>query len=217
MRTQRIGRFVFRSIIDLVSMTLVSPFVAISNLETWTKTDSSRLFSAFGQLLALFPGYSGISFRRAYYRGTIQSCGKNFHIGFGAIINKRESWIEENVSIGPYALLGSVILREGCLIGSRASIISQGDLHCLDEFGRWITPQKVVPIATEVGAYCWIGEGAIIASSIGQGALVAAGSVVASEVPPNVMMAGNPARFVKHLPAPPISQSLHATSKSASK
>jgi acetyltransferase-like isoleucine patch superfamily enzyme len=217
MRTERIERRIFRSIVDLISMILVSPFVAISNLETWTGTDSSRLFGAFGQLLALLPGYSGISFRRAFYRGTIQGCGRNFHIGFGAIINKRESWIEENVSIGPYALLGSVILREGCLIGSRASIISQGDLHALDDSGRWITPNKVVPIATEVGAYSWIGEGAIIAASIGQGAMVAAGSVVASEVPSNVMMAGNPARFVKHLRPQEVTQPLHTIPQSASK
>jgi acetyltransferase-like isoleucine patch superfamily enzyme len=217
MRRKRTGRLLFRSIVDLVSMILVSPFVAISNLETWTKTDSSRLFNAFGQLLALLPGYSGISLRRAFYRGTIQSCGKNFHIGFGAIINKRESRIEENVSIGPYALLGSVILREGCLIGSRASVISQGELHTLDEMGRWITPQKIVPIATEVGAYCWIGEGAIIAASVGQGAMVAAGSVVASEVPSHVMMAGNPARFVKHLQVQPVPQKLHVAPQSVSK
>lgn len=47
----------------------------------------------------------------------------------------------------------------------------------------------------------WVGCNAIILKGvrIGEGAIVAAGSVVVKDVPPNTMVAGNPARIVKRL------------------
>ena len=48
----------------------------------------------------------------------------------------------------------------------------------------------------------WIGEGAILMADVGDGAMVSAGAVVSAPVPKRVMVAGNPARFVKKLEAP---------------
>ncbi|MFL9481557.1 acyltransferase [Chitinophagaceae bacterium LWZ2-11] len=47
----------------------------------------------------------------------------------------------------------------------------------------------------------WIGFNSIILKGviIGEGSIVAAGSVVVKDVPPYVMVAGNPARIIKHL------------------
>ncbi len=69
----------------------------------------------------------------------------------------------------------------------------------MDDQGRWTTLAQPKLFSTEVGEYAWIGEGAIIAAPVGRGAQVAAGTVVASKVPDYVMVAGNPARFVKKL------------------
>ena len=49
----------------------------------------------------------------------------------------------------------------------------------------------------DVAENVWIGEGAIILASIGKGSLVAAGAVVNTNVKANIVVAGNPARFVK--------------------
>lgn len=51
-----------------------------------------------------------------------------------------------------------------------------------------------------IGNDVWIGARAIILSgvTIGDGAIVAAGAVVARDVPPYGIVAGNPARLIKH-------------------
>ena len=47
----------------------------------------------------------------------------------------------------------------------------------------------------------WVGAAAIILKgvTIGENSVVGAGAVVSRDVPPNVVVAGNPARVVKHL------------------
>ena len=53
---------------------------------------------------------------------------------------------------------------------------------------------------TVVGADCWIGHGATLlpGARLGAGVIVGAGAVVRGEVPPYALVAGNPARIVRH-------------------
>ena len=96
-------------------------------------------------------------------------------------------------------------MREGCLIGSRASILSGGGLHSLGASGRWLPADMTKMVQIEIGAGAWIGEGAIIIANLGPGAMAAAGSVVAAPVPARVVVAGNPARMIRKL-EPPAAQ-----------
>ncbi len=178
---------------------IVSPAVLVCWLETRRGPGYERAYHASGQLVALLPGFFGMCLRRAFYVGAAKSCSRQCQIGFGAILSHRESTVEQDVYIGNYALLGRVVLHQGCLIGSRASILSTGQQHALDNQGRWTTPDSIDLKATEIGAYAWIGEGAIVMADVGQGAMIAAGAVVGTKVPDHLMVAGNPARFVKKL------------------
>jgi acetyltransferase-like isoleucine patch superfamily enzyme len=64
-----------------------------------------------------------------------------------------------------------------------------------------LSPDNIRQIT--VGADVRIGEGAIIMANIGEGCQIAAGAVVTNDTKSFVVLAGNPARFVKNL-APPV-------------
>jgi maltose O-acetyltransferase len=58
---------------------------------------------------------------------------------------------------------------------------------------------KTLPI--KIGNNVWINFNSIILKgvTIGDGSIIAAGAVVTKDIPPFVMVAGNPARIIKHL------------------
>lgn len=69
---------------------------------------------------------------------------------------------------------------------------------------------KVQPTIVRKGAS--IGSGATILCnlSIGENAIVGAGSVVTRDIPPNVIVAGNPARVLRALESSPEVQHVHS-------
>jgi acetyltransferase-like isoleucine patch superfamily enzyme len=62
-------------------------------------------------------------------------------------------------------------------------------------------PRRAVTIGKPIviGRNVWIAAGAIVVGgvTIGEDSVVAAGSVVTKDVPPNVLVAGNPARVIR--------------------
>ena len=66
-------------------------------------------------------------------------------------------------------------------------------------------------IETKIGNDVWIGNGAIIMSGIkiGNGAVIGAGSIVTKDVGDYCIVAGNPAKFIKHRFEPFIMDSLN--------
>jgi acetyltransferase-like isoleucine patch superfamily enzyme len=101
------------------------------------------------------------------------------------------------VSVG-----ADVFIGDDVLIASLVTIYSY-DSHPLDykkrQQGLPAEPESSLPV--HIGNNVWICSGAIILKgvTIGENSVVAAGAVVAKDVPPNVIVAGNPARIVKRL------------------
>ena len=126
------------------------------------------------------------------------------------------------IRIGDYtwmSLRGQIISASSVAIGSYCIIardvyIGDTNEHPLDAaerrkqtiayLERGVPPDRSYADAAPVviGSDVWVGERAMILKgvTIGDGAIVAAGSVVTKPVPPNTIVAGNPARVVKELP-----------------
>lgn len=185
--------------LTVLSLILMSPFALVSWIEKQVLSGSETIFGICTNIVAVFPGIPGAFLRRAFYIMTLDKCSFHCHIGFGTIISHRSTIIRDHVYIGSYALIGDSDLGEHSLIGSRASILSGEALHELDENGKWTPYSSDMLAKVHVSKNVWIGEGAIVSADIGESCMVGSGAVVSSAIKPYIMVAGNPARFVKKM------------------
>lgn len=115
------------------------------------------------------------------------------------------------VVIGDHSYIGhacsfttsqSIIVGKHCLFASMVQIADY-DGHPLDaerrRAGEPSPPESVRPVV--IGNDVWIGTGAVILKgvTVGDRSVIAARAVVTRDVPPDAVVAGNPARVVKYL------------------
>lgn len=119
----------------------------------------------------------------------MRGCPRRLHVGSGTIIAHGAVFgldasitLGENVSVGPFAVLHT---------GTHAL----GPSSC-----RMSRKTVAKPIVVENGV--WIGMGAMILPGVrlGRGCVVSAGAIVKDDVPPDTIVAGNPAVVVSELP-----------------
>jgi acetyltransferase-like isoleucine patch superfamily enzyme len=181
---------------------VVSPAIALSLIEAALRPNSERLFQLCTHVLAFVPGTAGNFLRRAFYAHTLDGPTGDCALSFGVILSHRQITIEDGVYVGPYAIIGSCHLKAGSLVGSRASILSGSTLHELDAAGRWTPYDASRARKVTIGPHAWVGEGAIVMADVGPRTQVASGAVVSTALPGGVLVAGNPARFVRNLERP---------------
>jgi acetyltransferase-like isoleucine patch superfamily enzyme len=119
--------------------------------------------------------------------------------------------IQKNVTVGKCCKISShTFICEGVVIEDNV-FIGHGVMFINDKYPRATTVEgnlqteagwKVERTVVRKGAS--IGSGTTILSNtnIGENAIVGAGSVVTRDVPPNVIVAGNPARILRHIDEP---------------
>jgi acetyltransferase-like isoleucine patch superfamily enzyme len=131
-------------------------------------------------------------------------------VGFSNVVAERPEFVVgDGTFIGHrcgFNVSRSIRIGRHCYIASGASI-ADFDGHPLDaaerRAGKPTPPEACRPIV--IGDDVWIGAHVMILKgvTIGDRSIVAAGSVVTRDVPPDSIVAGNPARVVKSLvPAP---------------
>lgn len=199
-------RRLIKTTLNLISQLVTLPFAAMCWLETGLSPHSEVIFGFWTNVFALLPGLPGVFLRRGFYSLTLNKCSMNSHIGFGTMFCHRDSIVEDNVYLGNYCTIGSAHLGKNSLIGSRSSLLSGSQQHKHnDETGEWEAFSSNNIRQIKVGANVWIGEAAIIMANIGEGCQIAAGAVIASDTKSFIVLAGNPARFVKSLQATSLS------------
>ena len=154
-----------------------------------------QVFLFGAQSVALVPGLPGVFLRAAYYVGVLEHCDWEVSLGFGSVFVKRAASMARHASMGCYCVIGNADIGDGVMIGSRVSVPSGKRQH-FDDSGR-LSASSGRFDRVKIGNGCWIGEGAIVMADVGELCVVAAGAVVGKTMPPNSMVAGNPARVLR--------------------
>jgi maltose O-acetyltransferase len=120
-----------------------------------------------------------------------------------------ELMIGDNTFIGhlcSFNIARKVTIGNHCLLAAGVRIYDV-DAHPLDAARRrgneFFPAENSEPVS--IGDDVWVGTGALILKgvTIGSRSIVGAGAVVTRDVPPDVVVVGNPARVIKRLAAPP--------------
>ena len=109
-------------------------------------------------------------------------------VGAGTRLNGVGIMAYTTIEIGPRGILGS-------------TIVFDSDFHPLDPAHRHDADAPVACAPIRIGANVWLGgQSAVLkGTTIGDNSVVAFRAVVSVDVPPNVVVAGNPAKVVKQL------------------
>lgn len=104
--------------------------------------------------------------------------------------------IGRNAIVMPNSLMmasGTITIEDNVQVAAYVKLISNNH----DPYDRMVLTCRPVVLKRN----CWIGAGSVILPgvTVGENSIVGAGSVVTKDVPDNTVVAGNPAKFIKHL------------------
>lgn len=126
--------------------------------------------------------------------GENPSIEHNFHCDLGYNIHVGDNFYAGyNCTILDMA---EVRVGDNCMIGPNVGIYTAG--HAIEPKDR---NKSGYGIPITIGNDVWIGGSCVILAgvNIGDNSIVAAGSVVIKDVPPNTVVAGNPAKVIKNI------------------
>ena len=135
--------------------------------------------------------------------GTVLHIGPQGRVSLGEFAIISGAWIscEAEIEIGSYALIAwNVVLMDTYPLSrdaaERREELKKVSMRQTRYFDAGPQPQPI-----HIGRNAWIGfESCILPGvTIGENSIVGARSVVAGDVPPNTVVAGNPARVVRRL------------------
>jgi acetyltransferase-like isoleucine patch superfamily enzyme len=170
----------------------VNLYIKSAACSAWFRVHGIRssVVTCEGRLPVLHGGGSVVIQGRLAVRGRVARCelgaGPNgrLEIGERVFINQGASLVASHrIEIGDDVRIGDF------------SAVYDSDYHSVDPYH----PMKCAPVI--IGVNVWLGRGVVVlpGSSIGDHTVVAAGSVVRGDVPPRVLVAGNPGQIVREI------------------
>lgn len=134
--------------------------------------------------------------RKELYKKLKQKGANTTNLIYPEFVLSRYSEVAKGTIIHVGALITvNVHIGYGCLINKHVVIghdVTIGDYSVL-------SPNVTVGGDVQIGDGCYFGSGAIIRNgiTIGENSIIGMGAVVLKNVPPNSVMVGNPARFLR--------------------
>lgn len=121
--------------------------------------------------------------RSAYLRAAGVKIGKRTMISLGAKLDVRR---------------GEIVIGNDCLITYGTRILSH------DGASLMIDPKDTGEGKVTIGDNVFVGVNAVIMRNVtvGSNSVIGAGAIVTKDVPPGVLVAGNPAKVIRELPKP---------------
>ena len=152
-----------------------------ANLNRLTFNDADQVRALFSDLIGKKVDDSFLLIPPFYTAG-----GLDISVGRNVFVNQNCTFYD----------LGGLDIADDVMIGPNVSIITTG--HPIEPSQRraFVIAKPIV-----IEKNVWIAAGAIIVGgvTVGENSVVAAGSVVTKDVPPNTLVGGNPARFIRSI------------------
>ncbi len=161
-----------------------------------------RLAKFDGLRLGKRDGFLSIGPNIHFFPGMRLHFGKRVTLsGNGAFIGGGDVEIGDRTYIGHFFTINSgqsIHVGKYCMIANHVSLVDNEHGMRRDALMR-VQPVSSRPIVIEDNV--WLAEKVTVLGgvTIGTGSVVAAGSIVNHDVPPNTLVAGAPARFVRRL------------------
>jgi len=139
----------------------------------------------------------------ATYSGTMFDVGPRGRVHLGDYVLVHGAWIicDAEIEIGDYTLISwNVVLMDTYRVPfdplERRRELERAIVRCPRRIEAEVPARPI-----RIGRVAWIGFDVCVLPgvTIGEGAIVGARSVVMNDVPPYTIVAGNPARVVRHL------------------
>ena len=140
-----------------------------------------------GEVRALFRRLTGTAVDESFWLlpPFYTDFGKNIRVGRNVFINHACEFMDR----------GGITIEDDVLIGPKVNLVTIS--HRLDPTTRRST--HCAPIVIKKGAWLGVAVSVMPGVTIGENAVVAANAVVTHDVPNNAVVAGVPARVIKHI------------------
>jgi len=167
------GRARFENVQRAVRLSARLSEIGFDDLEGLNAAFSELIGKPVGQRFMVIPPFS-------------TDCGLNITVGDNVFINQGCHFMD----------MGGISIGNDVMIGPKVNLVSAG--HPLSPAER---RNGIVARPISIGNNVWIGAAATILPgvTIADDAVVAAGAVVSRDVPAGTLVAGVPARVLKHL------------------
>jgi virginiamycin A acetyltransferase len=150
-------------------------------------------YMTISQTLAMIPGQVGKFTRRAWYRATLDACGRNLVVHFGAAIRTAKSRIGNDCYIGPWNWIGWVDMGDDFMSGNHVTLLSGAAQHRFEQLDVPMREQMGSHQCLRVGHDVWVGSHAAISADVAPHSVVGTGAVVTKTFGEYDILGGVPA------------------------